>query len=231
MANPRGSLALIECRLVEFELVAKRGETATKIRCVIDDGTAPALLKLRPYHVAQLFGCPFITFFMSLFGKHEGACEWHYGDALPPAFFALCNEANIHRRLQLRCIFNGMQVREKPRDDHTSTIYVTNLPREIDEDSVRKLFAEWNPVNVRMPVDQATQKPRGFAYIQFSTHEEAELALKMDNMRIDKRELTVVPSRPKQQVGGLEMPCFKLVSFSEVNCQLRAYELLEKLRK
>lgn len=83
-------------------------------------------------------------------------------------------------------------------------IYVGNLPFTAGEDEVRELFSKHGTVeSVSLPTDRETGRPRGFAFVTFSTAEESKLAIeKMHGVDLDGRAITVNEARPKEENGG-----------------------------
>lgn len=85
-----------------------------------------------------------------------------------------------------------------------SKLYVGNLSFESTEDGIRAAFAPFgNVTDVHLPTDRETGRPRGFAFVTFSTEEESRLATeKMNGAEHDGRVLTVNAARPKEDSGG-----------------------------
>ena len=58
-------------------------------------------------------------------------------------------------------------------------IFVGNVDYETTESELEALFSEYgNVISVKIPIDFVTQKGRGFAFIQMSSQQEADLAIK-----------------------------------------------------
>ena len=83
-------------------------------------------------------------------------------------------------------------------------LYVGNLPYEVGEDQLQQLFAQAGTVeSVKVMRDQATGRPRGFAFVEMGTDEEAQSALKTLNaVEVGGRNLTVNEARPKPERSG-----------------------------
>lgn len=63
-------------------------------------------------------------------------------------------------------------------------LYVGNLPFNITEEDIRNLFLEIGDVQeVKIIMDQATGKPKGFAFVEMVDTEEAIIAMKVLNGR------------------------------------------------
>src|SRR5262245_42417410 len=72
-------------------------------------------------------------------------------------------------------------------------LFVGNLSFETTSEKVRALFAPAGEiVNVFIPTDRDTGRPRGFAFVEFSTPEAAAAAIaKLDGHELDGRNLRV----------------------------------------
>ena len=83
-------------------------------------------------------------------------------------------------------------------------LFIGNLPYGASEADLRAHFAAIaEPSHVVMPVDRETGRPRGFAFVTFSTDTEAKLAAeKMNGVDLDGRQLTVNEAKPKEEMGG-----------------------------
>lgn len=85
-----------------------------------------------------------------------------------------------------------------------SKLYVGNLSFKSTEDDLRTAFSAFgNVTDVYIANDRETGRPRGFAFVTFSTEEESKLAVeKMNGAELDGRALTVNEARPKDSMGG-----------------------------
>ena len=83
-------------------------------------------------------------------------------------------------------------------------LYVGNLPYETGETELQELFSQAGDVaSVNLVRDQATGRPRGFAFVEMSTDDGAQKAIRELNEReIGGRRLTVNEARPKPSRGG-----------------------------
>lgn len=79
-------------------------------------------------------------------------------------------------------------------------LYVGNLSYDTTEDELSELFAEAGSVqSVTIPVDRATNRPRGFAFVEMATAAEAQKAISMFNGRVvGERQIRVNVSQPKE---------------------------------
>lgn len=85
-----------------------------------------------------------------------------------------------------------------------SKLYVGNLSFETNDAALRDAFAPFgNVTDVYVASDRETGRPRGFAFVTFSTGEEAAAAIeKMNGTQLDGRALTVNEAKPKESMGG-----------------------------
>jgi cold-inducible RNA-binding protein len=84
-------------------------------------------------------------------------------------------------------------------------LYVGNLPYETGEAALEELFARAGTVEtVKVMRDMATGRPRGFAFVEMSTDEEAQKAItELNEFQLGGRGLSVSEARPKTaQAGG-----------------------------
>lgn len=83
-------------------------------------------------------------------------------------------------------------------------IYVGNLPFKINEEDIKKAFAVYGTVTtVTIIKDPATQKSRGFAFVQMANNTEAQAAIAALNGKdFLGRPLTVNEARPRTPGGG-----------------------------
>ncbi|KAI9027433.1 hypothetical protein CLU79DRAFT_697710 [Phycomyces nitens] len=72
----------------------------------------------------------------------------------------------------------------------TDTVFIANLSHDLDEESVAMAFSKFGTIvgDVRLPTNRETGKIKGIGYVQFSTADEAEAAVKgMNGMSINGR--------------------------------------------
>jgi RNA recognition motif-containing protein len=90
-------------------------------------------------------------------------------------------------------------------------LFVGNLPYRITADQLQELFAQCGTVvDVFIPLDRETRRPRGFALVEMSTEEEAAAAIEAHNGKTEvaddrgARVITVNEARPKEErpAGG-----------------------------
>ena len=82
-------------------------------------------------------------------------------------------------------------------------LYVGNLPYEIGETELQEVFARAGSVeSVTVMRDQMTGRARGFAFVEMSTDEEAQTAIRdLNAAQLGGRSLTVNEARPKPAGG------------------------------
>lgn len=85
-----------------------------------------------------------------------------------------------------------------------SKLYVGNLSFKTSEAELRDAFGQFGSVtDVYIASDRMTGRPRGFAFVTFSTEAESQLAAeKMNGTDLDGRQLTVNEAKPKEAMSG-----------------------------
>lgn len=80
-----------------------------------------------------------------------------------------------------------------------SKLYIGNLSFNTTEDGLRDAFGQFgNITDVYVAMDRETGRPRGFAFITFSSGDEASAAISaMDGKDLDGRNLKVNEAKPK----------------------------------
>ena len=83
-------------------------------------------------------------------------------------------------------------------------LYVGNLPYETGETELQELFARaGNVETVKVMRDMATGRPRGFAFVEMSSDDEAQKAItELNEFQLGGRGLTVNEARPKPASSG-----------------------------
>lgn len=79
-------------------------------------------------------------------------------------------------------------------------LYVGNLSYDTSEDTLKELFSEAGTVEtVDIIKDRISGRSKGFAFIEMSTEEEAEEAIKKcDGKSVDGREIRVSEARARE---------------------------------
>lgn len=80
-------------------------------------------------------------------------------------------------------------------------LYVGNLSYNTTESQVRELFAQVGEITeINMIIDRDTGRPKGFAFVQLTSDESAQEAIKRFNgYTLDSRALTVNEARPREE--------------------------------
>ena len=85
-----------------------------------------------------------------------------------------------------------------------SKLYVGNLSFKTTDADLRDVFGRFGSVtDVYIASDRMTGRPRGFAFVTFSTEAESKLAAeKMNGTDLDGRQVTVNEAKPKEAANG-----------------------------
>jgi len=83
-------------------------------------------------------------------------------------------------------------------------LYVGNLPYSTSEEDLRRLFSEAGNIrSITIPMDKMSNRPRGFAFVEMETGEEASKAISLFNgQEMDGRTLNVSEARPPENRGS-----------------------------
>jgi RNA recognition motif-containing protein len=84
-------------------------------------------------------------------------------------------------------------------------LYVGNLSYNVTEPELREVFGEGgrNVVDVKVVMDRETGRPRGFAFVEMSTPEEASAVIEsLSGREIQGRPINVSEARERQSRGG-----------------------------
>jgi len=90
----------------------------------------------------------------------------------------------------------GMQMR-----DDSATIRVTNISEETNEDDLRELFRHYGKTNrIYLAKDRQTGRSRGFAFISYTTRQEAQRAIDaLNDKGYDNLILHVEFAQPREE--------------------------------
>ena len=85
-----------------------------------------------------------------------------------------------------------------------SKLYVGNLPYNVTEGDLERLFAQAGEVKeVAIILDRATRQSKGFGFVEMTTAEGAQKAIEMfNNYELSGRKMTVNIARPREERGG-----------------------------
>jgi len=83
-------------------------------------------------------------------------------------------------------------------------LYVGNLSYKVTEDDLKGLFKEFETVTeVNLVTDRATGRSRGFGFVEFSSDDDAEKAVKsLNGKTFQDREIVVNVARPPKDRGS-----------------------------
>ncbi len=83
-------------------------------------------------------------------------------------------------------------------------IYVGNLPFSSTEADLKEVFGRHGGVEtVNIITDRDTGRPRGFAFVEMGTEEEAQSAIQeLDGTSLDGRDIRVNEAQERQNRGG-----------------------------
>lgn len=88
-----------------------------------------------------------------------------------------------------------------PRDDSNRTLYVGNLPYDLEEPDLRGIFGQMGAQGldrIHLPMDHATGRKRGFAFVSFVSEEAAKAALGVvGDLNVRGRQCTVHIAHPR----------------------------------
>jgi len=83
-------------------------------------------------------------------------------------------------------------------------LYVGNLPYSMTDDSLQSRFREFGTVlSAKVVMDRDSGSSKGFAFVEMSTPDEAQAAIRgLNGKPIDGRDVVVNEARPKESSGG-----------------------------
>jgi RNA recognition motif-containing protein len=81
----------------------------------------------------------------------------------------------------------------------TKNVYVGNLNYATTEDTLHTLFAEYGQIeSVRLITDRYTGRSKGFAFVEMSTAQAAQEAIRgLSGKQVDEREIKVDKAKPR----------------------------------
>ena len=78
-------------------------------------------------------------------------------------------------------------------------IYVGNLPWSVDDEGLKKLFAEYSPSEVALIKDKYSGRSKGFGFVTVDDDEAGKKAIEaMNGKEIEGRELKVSEAKPME---------------------------------
>lgn len=81
-----------------------------------------------------------------------------------------------------------------------SKLFVGRLPFSTTDDQLRDIFAAHGTVESAVVImDRALNRSKGFGFVEMSTDEEAQAAIKaLDNSEVEGRQIVVSAARPQE---------------------------------
>ena len=79
-------------------------------------------------------------------------------------------------------------------------LYVGNLPFSVDDDGLKKIFAESNPEEATVIKDKFSGRSKGFGFVTIPDDEAAKKAIAdLNGKEVDGREIKVSEARPMEE--------------------------------
>lgn len=106
----------------------------------------------------------------------------------------------INEAYSLSAQIDRPQGSRPPRVDITERLYVGGLPPAATETAVRILFQNHglSPVDIYLPKDRQTGRPRGFGFVSMSSQSEATQAIgALNGSLVEGISITVRPATPR----------------------------------
>lgn len=80
------------------------------------------------------------------------------------------------------------------------SLFIKNLALTTTTDTLKEAFAKFGPVaSVRIPVNTATGKARGYGFVDFSDQKSLDKALKVKKLELDGRQILMEHSAPNRK--------------------------------
>ena len=86
----------------------------------------------------------------------------------------------------------------------THKLYVGNLPYTLGDDALQQEFARYGRVaSAKVMVDRDSGRSKGFGFVEMSSGDEAQAAIRgMNGHSMDGRALVVNEARPREERSG-----------------------------
>jgi len=83
-------------------------------------------------------------------------------------------------------------------------IYVGNLPFNVEEEDLRKIFEEYGEVvSAKVITDKFTGRGKGFGFVEMTSDDDAKTAIEeLNNAEVGGRNIKVNESQPRPAGGG-----------------------------
>lgn len=81
---------------------------------------------------------------------------------------------------------------------NNNKLFVGSLSYNVTDDQLQQLFAEVGTVvSAKVIIDRATNRSKGFGFVEMSTEDEAKKALSLDGRELDGRTIAVKVATPQ----------------------------------
>ncbi|KAK2959368.1 putative Nuclear localization sequence-binding protein [Blattamonas nauphoetae] len=102
-----------------------------------------------------------------------------------------------------RTPYQNQRYQGQPDTKETKTLFIGNLSFQTNEDSIYDAFEYYKPLNCRVAIDHESGRSKGFGYVDFESHEQAEKAKnEMTDFELDGRNIRIDYSLPRQPREG-----------------------------
>eukprot|EP00347_Sterkiella_histriomuscorum_P010703 403375247 len=125
---------------------------------------------------------------------------------------------------ELRKLENEVEESKEDQEDADErSVFVKNVDYSAEPAELKDHFKECGEVKrVTIPVDKASQQPKGHAFIEFTTIEAAQKAKRLTDSLFKGRQITVIPKRKnipgrgRAIRGGGKNPMMQLVGMLQM---------------
>lgn len=79
-------------------------------------------------------------------------------------------------------------------------IYVGNIAFTVTEDDLKEIFSKYGPLEeLKLVIDRATGRSRGFCFITFQKQFDAEASLQLNDTDINGRKMSVSMAKEREK--------------------------------
>ncbi|NIG59364.1 la-related protein 7 [Pontoporia blainvillei] len=119
---------------------------------------------------------------------------------------ALKNSAVVELDLEGTRIRRKKPLGERPKDEDERTVYVELLPKNVNHSWIERVFGKCgNVVYISIPHYKSTGDPKGFAFVEFETKEQAAKAIETKESNMDTSKESVCKKRSRTTSEGSEV--------------------------
>merc|ERR1712179_636436 len=97
---------------------------------------------------------------------------------------------------------DNQQDNQNSEEKMARTIFARNISWNATADDFRAIPEFAQALDIKLPTDRETGRPRGFGFIEFNTPDECARALANARVEIDGREVILAQSQPRQPGQG-----------------------------